>query len=185
MINTLIAKATGRKQRFIHELVRYWFSVFYLAIVFGFFYNYRRLILAHYNVSYQGYGVAVLKALVLAKVIMISESLRLGRGFEKNPLIVPTLYKSFLFTVCVAIFDAFESIFGSFIHGRNLTEAIVELVSGYNYEWLSGALVVFFAFLPYFAVRELRMVLGDGVVFQLFFRKDRPWNLPLTKKAGE
>jgi hypothetical protein len=111
----------------------------------------------------------VVKALVLAKVILVAEGLRLGRGFEKRPLIVPTLYKSFLFTICVALFNVIESMVGSFFHGRDLTEAVGELMSRYNYEWLSAALVVFFSFIPFFALRELRQVLGKGVVFRLFF----------------
>jgi len=39
----------------------------------------------------------VLEALVLAKVILIGDVLRLGRRFEDKPLIVPTLYKTVVF----------------------------------------------------------------------------------------
>ena len=49
-------------------------------------------------------------------------------------------------------------------------EAVDGVMSRFNYEWLSRALVVFFAFLPLFAVRELRRVLGKGVT-DIFFRR--------------
>ena len=160
---------TGWKKKIIHELTEYWLSVLYLALFFGFFTTYRRLLLAHYDISYTSYGFAAVKALVLAKVILVAEGLRLGRGFENSPLIVPTLYKAFLFTICAALFNVIESMVGSFFHGRDFTEAVAELMSRYNYEWLSAALVVFFAFIPFFALRELRQVLGKGVVFRLFF----------------
>ena len=81
-----------------------------MAIFFGAFANYRRLLLAHYGISYEDYGIAVIKALVLAKVVLVAETLRLGRGYEEKPLIVPTLYKTFLFTVCVAVFDIAEGL---------------------------------------------------------------------------
>ena len=164
-------KKAGWKQKIIHELVEYWLIVLYLAIFFGVFTNYRRLILAHYHISYEAYGFSVIKALVLAKVILVAESLRLGRGFKDKPLIVPTLYKAFLFTVCVAVFNVVESMIRSFIHGSGLMGAVSEFTSRFDDELLAGALVVFFSFIPFFAVRELGQVLGEGTISKLFFRK--------------
>jgi hypothetical protein len=51
-----------------------------------------------------------------------------------------------------------------------LMGAVDELMSRYNYEWLAGALVVFISFIPFFAVRELRQVLGEGTIGKLFFK---------------
>jgi len=168
-MDTVDKEKRSWKLKLVHEFTEYWLSVLYLALFFGFFTNYRRLLLAHYDISYKSYGFAAVKALVLAKVILVAEGLRLGRGFEKSPLIVPTLYKAFLFTICAALFNVIESMVGSFFHGRDLAEAVGELMSRYNYEWLSSAVVVFFSFIPFFALRELRQVLGKGVVFKLFF----------------
>lgn len=164
-------KRTGWKQKLLDEVKEYWIIVLYLAIFFGVFTNYRRLILAHYQIVYHAYMIGVIKALVLAKVVLILESLHVVRGFKDRPLIVPTLFKAFLFTVCVGLFNAIESMTGSFIHGRNLMGAVDELVSQYNYEWLAGAVVVFFAFIPFFAVRELGQVLGEGTISKLFFQR--------------
>jgi hypothetical protein len=44
-------------------------------------------------------GVARIEALILSKVIMIGNVLRLGRGLEDKPLIFPTIYKALVFTV--------------------------------------------------------------------------------------
>ncbi len=163
-------------------MTEYWLSVLYLALFFGFFITYRRLILAHYSISYESYGFALLKAFVLAKVILVAERLRVGRGFERRPLIIPTLYKAVIFTICVVFFNAIESIIGSFSHGKDLAGAFGELMTRYNYEWLSAALVVFFAFVPFFALRELRQLLGKGVVFRLFFMsRSAMENLILTE----
>jgi len=160
----------GLKQTILHEVIRYCLIVLYMAIFFGAFANYRRLLLAHYGISYEDYGIAVIRALVLAKVVLVAETLRLGRGYEQKPLIVPTLYKTFLFTVCVAVFDVAEGLVRAFIGGLGSIEAVYDVVNRFNYEWLSRALVVFFAFLPFFAVGELRRVLGNGVT-DVFFRR--------------
>jgi hypothetical protein len=187
-MDPLNKKKTGWKQKLLHELTAYWLIVIYLSFFFGVFTNYRRLILAKYEISYTAYGFSVIKALVLSKVILVAESLHLGRGNRDRPLIVPTLYKAFLFTVCMGLFDVIESMIRSFIRGRGLMEAIAELISRFGYEWFAGALVIFSAFIPFFAARELGQVLGEGTISKLFFQRrsttkpgsDRAQNTPGT-----
>ena len=169
-MNTVNEKEKGLKKKILAELISYWVIVLYMAIFFGAFSSYRRLLLAHYGISYGDYGIAVIRALVLAKVVLVAETLRLGRGYEEKPLIVPTLNKTFLFTVCAAFFDIGEGWVGGLIGGLGPMGAVEEVMNRFNYEWLSRALVVFFAFLPLFAVRELRRVLGPGVT-RIFFQR--------------
>ena len=170
-MNSTQKQRTGWRQKILHEIQEYWLITLYMAMLFAVFTIYRRLILAHYLISYEEYGFSVIKALILAKVVLVAEKLRLGRGWEDKPLIVPTLYKSLLFTLCVALFGVVESMIRSFIHGKGLTGAVDELMSQYTYEWLAEALVVFFTFIPFFAVRELSRVLGAGKISTLFFRR--------------
>ena len=169
-MNTVTETKKELKQKIQHELKHYWLIVLYMAIFFGAFSNYRRLLLAHHGISYEDYGIAVIRALVLSKVVLVAETLRLGRGYEEKPLIVPTLYKTFLFTVCVVVFDIAEGLVRGLIGGLGPMGAVDEVISRFNYEWLSRALVIFFAFIPLFAVRELRRVLGAGVT-DVFFRR--------------
>ena len=164
-------KKKGLKQTILHELIRYWLIVLYMTIFFGAFANYRRLLLAHYGISYEDYGIAVIRALVLGKVVLVAETMRLGQGYEDKPLIVPTLYKTLLFTVCVAIFDIAEGMVRGLLGGLGPMGAIDEVMTRFNYEWLSRALVIFFAFLPLFAVGELRRVLGKRVT-DIFFQRN-------------
>jgi hypothetical protein len=95
------ARGTGWKAKLTAELIDYWIVVLYLACFFGVFTWYRRLILAEYQIGYLHYGVSVVEALVLAKVILIGDVLRLGRGLDDKPLIVPTLYKAVVFSLWV------------------------------------------------------------------------------------
>jgi hypothetical protein len=161
----------GWKQKILHELVNYWIIVLYMAFFFGVFTTYRRLLLAHYQIDYAEYGISVIRALVLAKVVLVAETLRLGRRFEDKPLVVPTLYKTLLFAICMALFSVAEELVRSFIHGEGLAAAVDEVMSQLHLEWLARALVVFFAFIPFFAVREMGRVLGEGVLRKLFFQR--------------
>ena len=163
-------KEKGLKEKILAEVISYWVIVLYMAIFFGAFSTYRRLLLAHHGIGYEDYGIAVIRALVLGKVVLVAETLRLGQRFEEKPLIIPTLYKTFLFTVCMAVFDIAEGLVRGLIGGLGPMGAVDGVMSRFNYEWLSRALVIFFAFLPLFAVGELRRVLGKGVT-GIFFQR--------------
>ncbi len=162
---------TGWMQKLLHEMKEYWLVVIYLGTFFSTFSMYRRLILAQYEISYEQYGESLIKALVLGKVFLVAETLKLGRQFDDKPLVVPTLYKGVLFTFVVALYTIVEALVSGLIRTRGLMEAIDEVMSIFTYEWCAGAIVVFFAFIPFFAMRELSRVLGKGKLRALFFRR--------------
>lgn len=162
---------TGWKQKLIHEFVAYWVNVLYLSIVFGLFAWYRRLILAGYKIEYLNYGVAIIEALVLAKVILIAEALHLSRNlFENKPLVYPTLYKSLVFTLFVALFTIAEATVRGSLRGEGLRGWLIEIQGTGKFEFLAHVLMVFFMFIPFFAFKELAKILGKGKIGRLFFR---------------
>lgn len=164
-------KKAGWKHKIVDELIKYWINVLYLTIYFGVFTSYRRLILAQYEISYEDYGISLIKALVLAKVIMIGDVLRLGRGFKDKPLIVPTLYRTILFSGWIWLFGVIEHTIRGLLQGKGLFGGFEELMGKGEFELLARCLVTFVAFLPFFAFRELGRVLGEGKISELFFRR--------------
>lgn len=159
------------KQRIFHEFREYWINVIYMALVFSAIIFYRRLVLAHYEIYLDDYFSGVIKALVIAKVVMIGAFLRITRKYEHKPLIYPVLYKAVLFTLWVMLFDIVEVFIRIFINNPVLLEAINELKSHLNNLWLGGALLIFFSFIPFFAFKELVRVLGKEKVRELFLKK--------------
>src|SRR6185503_2982115 len=107
-MNVAINEKAGRKQRIAHEMFGYWINFVYLAIFFAVFTWYRRLILAEYQITYLHYGTAVIEALIMAKVILLGDALRLGRKFEDKPLIFPALHKAVIFTLFMGLFTVLE-----------------------------------------------------------------------------
>jgi hypothetical protein len=163
---------TGWKQRAIREFIRYWINVAYLGIFFGLFAWYRRLILAHYEIKYFEYGAAILEAMIMAKVIMVGDMLGLGEKiFKDKPLIVPTLYKSVIFTCFVGVFAVLEGTVKGWFKGEGLMGWLVELHDEGKYEFLARCLIVFVVFIPFFGFKELGKVFGgEGRLGKLFFR---------------
>jgi hypothetical protein len=164
------------KEKIFHEMVEYWLNVIYLTLVFAAFTQYRRLVLAAHDITYTNYWVALIEALVLAKVIMIGEVVRLGRGLEQKPLIYPTLYKTAVFTLFVGIFTALENVIKALWKGTGLTANLVEFLGKGPSEFIANAMIVFVAFIPFFGVKELGRVLGQEKIWALFFRSrtDKP-----------
>lgn len=158
------------KNKIFHEMLEYWINVVYLTLVFAAFTQYRRFLLAAYDITYTNYWVAVIEALVLAKVIMIGAVLRLGRGLEDKPLIYPTLYKTVVFTLFVGVIKLIEHVIKGLWKGEGLTGGFIEFFGKWPHELLANSLVVFVAFIPFFGVKELGRVLGQDKIRELFFR---------------
>jgi hypothetical protein len=92
------------KQRLAHG-VREFFTVFlFLAPWFLAFSTYRMLLLKRSAEEPFEYGTGLLNALILSKVILTGEYLRLGKQQENKLLIYPTIWKAFLFTLLATAF---------------------------------------------------------------------------------
>jgi hypothetical protein len=162
-------KKSGWKQRFKRELIEYWVNFVYLAFYFGVFAWYRRLVLAEYQIGYLHYGISIIEALILAKVILIGNALHLGRGLEGKPLAFVTLYKAVIFSMFVGVFAVLEHTIGGLIDGKGLAYGVLELWHTGMDELLARCMVTFFAFIPFFAFQELEQVLGEGWIRKVFF----------------
>jgi hypothetical protein len=168
-------KKKSLKEKIFHEMAEYWLIVGYLGLVFAAFTQYRRLVLAAHDIAYTEYGVALIEALILAKVIMIGDVLRLGRGLEKKPLIYPTIFRTVVFSLFICAFTFIEHAVKNLWSGNGMGGSFVEFYGKEFNEFLAGFLVVFVAFIPFFAFRELGRVLGEGKIRTLFFqRRDGP-----------
>jgi hypothetical protein len=160
------------KQKISREMKEFLIIFLYLGLVIGVFNTYRWLLLAEYHVGYFVYGYGLVEALVLAKVILIGKSLRIGERFSDRPLIVPTLYKTMLFALFVLAFGILEHLITGFLHGKNLSGIFQELISG-RYEILTRILMMSVAFIPFFAFGEAMRALGEVKLYDLFFRSRR------------
>ncbi|HEY1906605.1 MAG TPA: hypothetical protein VGG91_11225 [Myxococcaceae bacterium] len=159
----------GIRDRFIHEMKRYLVVVIFLFFFFGAFTAYRRLLLASYEIDYVDYGWALIKAIVLGKVILIGELLHVGERFEGRPLIVSTLWKTLAFGMLIVAFAVLERLVGAWIHHRPLSEEF-SFKGSDGYELLARIPLQIVALVPLFAFRELGRVLGEDRLEALFLR---------------
>jgi hypothetical protein len=155
------------------ELVEYALNVAYLAIVFATFTVYRRLLLAAHDINYTNYGVAVIEALILGKVIMVGSVFRLGRGLEAKPLIFPTLYKTVVFTLLCLAFTLAEYAIKGLVSGEGMAAGLAGFAARGSEDILANSMVLFVALVPFFAMKELGRAMGRERIAALFFRRYR------------
>ena len=162
---------TGWKQKIVDEMVEYGLNFVYLAFFLVAFAWYRRLILAEYDILYLNYWMPLVEAAILAKVIMVGDLMRLGRRLERTPLLVPTLYRTVVFSALVGVFSVLEHTVRALLHGKGVTDGLAELASKGRYELLAQCVVIFGAFVPFFAFKELEGVVGKEKLRDLFWRR--------------
>ena len=163
----------GWKTKLTHELIEYCLNFVYLAFFLVAFAWYRRLTLAEYAIPYSDYWMPLVAAAVLAKVIMIGDLMHLGRGLERTPLLMPTLYRTVVFSALVGLFSVLEHTVSGLLHGKGWTEGLAEIASKGRYELLAQCVVIFGAFVPFFAFKELEGVVGRDKLRNLFWSRAR------------
>jgi hypothetical protein len=158
--------APGFKQRAAREFKDYAVISTYLAVLFCAITTYTMLLLRKYDISGPlDYSFAIINALVIGKVILIGEMMKIGRHAETRPLYQSVLLKSLIFGLFFFAFHLLEEFIKRLYHHEPAGTVLREM------QWeqmLARAIVIFCAFIPLFAYRELRRVLGEDKLVELF-----------------
>ncbi len=155
------------KRKAIHEAVEFAWVFAYLAFFFCALETYSTLLLREYHVKYLSYAFALLNALVIAKVILIGELAHFGKKYEARPMLLSAVYKALLFGILVLSFHFVEEVIKGLLHGVSIARTFHEIRID---DLLGRSIVVFCVFIPLFAFREFRRVLGEDKFYSLLFR---------------
>jgi len=166
-MNTENSRAATLKQKAIHEFEEFVGICLYLAFFFFAIATYRMILLHDFHDSSFNYGFALVNALVIGKVILIGEYSHLGKKYETRSILLSSLYKSLLFGLLVLGFHIVEEAVKRLLHGGDIAGVFRDMRID---DMLCRTLVVFCTFIPFFAFRELRRLLGEGRFNELFFR---------------
>ena len=159
------------KEKAVEELKKFWLIALYLSVFFMAFTFYRRLVLAEFGVTYLHYGVALIQALVIGKVVLIGRALGLGRRLGRGPLIVSIVVTSIVFAILVIAFGLLEHVVEGLFHDKSWLEIRHSLLeSGLN-ELLSRVLMLVVAFVPFFAIVEIAEEIGWDKLTAIFFSR--------------
>jgi hypothetical protein len=166
------------KEKAIEELKEFWIIALYLAVFLTGFTFYRRMVLAEFGVTYLHYGIGLIEALVIAKVVLIGRALGLGKLSDRVPLILSVVYKALLFAVVTILFGVLEHVIDGLIHKDHWTTIMQKLLVVGTHELFARMIMLFISFVPFFAFWELGEALGRQKLIEMFFANREP---PMAK----
>lgn len=159
------------KEKAAEELRLLLWITAYLGAFFVAFLTYRRLISREFGVTAFHYGYALIEAVVIAKVILIGKALGLGKQATRRSLAFSVLRSSLVYGALVAVFTVLEHVVDGLVHGKTFAASVEAMWHQGIDEILGRVLVLFVAFIPFFAFWELGHWIGDRKLADVFFRK--------------
>jgi hypothetical protein len=156
------------KDRALDELRHYIIITLYLWLLFAVFSLYRRMILQEHGISAWGQTLAIVNALVFAKVILIAQALHLEAGLRKYPRVWIVLGNAALFTIVLVAFHIVEDAIKAWFSGRALATSISDFGGGTLAGFLTIGAILFVALIPFFGIQEVAHAVGARALRDLF-----------------
>jgi hypothetical protein len=151
----------------VHELKQYGIVSLYLFVCFGAILFYKGAVLHAVGFDYAQYGIAAVKALILAKFMLVGHALRMDEHHADRPPIYWILYNSFVFLALLVVLDLLEEVVAGALHGNSVTESISRIADGSWLEMLATCIILLLILVPYFAYREVDRLLGRRSLFRM------------------
>jgi len=161
------------RQRGMHELKELLFISLYLYITLGAVILMKTAVLHTEGVKFAPWGIAIVKAVVLAKFMLLGEAMKIGEHTTR-PLIWPTLQKAFGLLVLLIIMTIIEEAVVGMFHDKSIAASLGELGGHRLEETIAGSVVMLLVLIPYCAFRVLDVALGEGRLARMFFVERQP-----------
>jgi hypothetical protein len=158
-------------QKAHREMIHYLAISAYLYICFGAVIFYKAAILQNNEVHFAPYGLALGKALILGKFILVAHALKIGDRNKPGRLALEILWKSFLFTLLLIILSVIEEVAVGLFHGRPAQVVLSGIAGGTLMQVLATSLLILLILLPYFALREISAKLGEGQLLRVLIQR--------------
>lgn len=169
-----VKSAHSLAEKAVEEFRRFVVLFLYLWVLFAMFVVNQSIVLREQGIPFFTQGFALINALVLAKVMLVFEAFDPGRWLRRRPLIYPILFEAFLLTILFLVVHIIEKAIEGLIHGKKVVESLPTIGGGSLVGLLSVTVILFIALIPFFAFRNLGLVLGQDRLMPLIFGTARP-----------
>ncbi|MFE1598776.1 hypothetical protein [Methylobacterium sp. ID0610] len=132
----------------------------YLWVVFGVLVLHESTVLSRHGIDVRFYGFAFINAWILAKVMLVAESLDVRPRWEGRPLILPIAVRASGFAVLLVCAYTVEEVLLGLWKGHSLAGSLPAIGGGGVRGPVVITLIMAIALVPYFTYRELGRVLG-------------------------
>lgn len=168
-MNSRTLTSAPLKQRAITEFKEFAALSLYLYICLGAVILFKSATLREVGIDYTIWGIAAIKAMILAKFMLLGRMLHIGKRYQDKPLIWPTLNHALMFLILLLILTTLEELTVGWIHRRSLIDSLTHVVGPTFYQGLAVSFIMFLILVPYSAFVCLGDALGEHEMFRLFF----------------
>jgi hypothetical protein len=166
-------KSKALKERAIEEFRHFAILFLYLWLLFGLFVLDETVVSRENGLNILPHGFAIINALILAKVMLVSEHLELARWLKGKPAGWTIIYESVLCSALFICFHVLEHLAVGIFHGIRIS-AGMPLIGGGG--WLGlvvVALILFVSLLPFFAFKSVTRAIGVERMMEIIFHSPR------------
>jgi hypothetical protein len=167
-VNSANVKTLNMKARVVHELEEFVVTALLLALFLGALAEYRRVMMADVGLSYTHWGIALIEALIVSKVILIGDALRLERRTERT-IFATAVQRAFVYGLLITAFEILEHSIRELLHGSSLAD-VRSLIAARAHDLAAYAFLAFAFLVLFFALREAGRLLGEEGLAVLLFR---------------
>jgi hypothetical protein len=150
------------KERARHELRSYVVITVYVWMILSLLHLHETLLADSYHVGLQAHGLAIVNALILGKVILIAEALRVGDRATQIAPAFAILIKSLFFAAAIVLFHAAEHILSELWQGAALNADLLAIDEAQARRSLIMAAIMTIALMPYFLIKEIERHTGEA-----------------------
>jgi hypothetical protein len=151
------------KERIIEEAKKFAGIVLYLWAVFIVFLLHEWVVLSEHHIGFKFYGLAMINAVLLGKIMLIAENFRFAEQLNRKPLVYPIVYKSVAFTTLLFVAYIVEETLFGVLGGNGLAASFPDIgggtVLGFVLLWCIFCLVL----VPFFAFKEVERAVGPDM----------------------
>ncbi|MGA9868184.1 MAG: hypothetical protein WBQ75_17295 [Acetobacteraceae bacterium] len=159
------------RERGMRELQEFVLLTAYLYVTLDAVILMKTAVLHTQGIEFAFWGIAIVKAAVLAKFMLLGNALKIGERFTTSPLIWPTLHKAVAFLVLLIVLTVIEEAVVGLLHHKPVAASLGELVGPRLAETIAGFVIMLLVLIPWFAFRVLGEALGEGRLMRMFFVK--------------
>ena len=162
-------------QRARRELIEYLVVASYLFVCFAALIFYKASILHGEGIEFTVFGLAIVKALILGKFLLLLEALKIGEDKKHTrSALAKVLTKSLLFSLLLFAMTVIEELIVGHFHGRTSREVLNEIAGGTWQQAAAVAILLFLILIPFFGYQEVAARLGKGTLSKLLTERPRP-----------
>lgn len=153
--------------KLVHEIVSYAAITAFLLIVLLLLKLYGEVLLDQYGIRPENKSSLLVNALILGKVILIAEVIRLGNRVSFFTPIFSIVLRSFLFALALFSFHVLEHLVVAYWHGKPLLSSLSEF--GNLKRDIAVVVIMTIALFPYHGFKELQKITGNTKLFSHLF----------------